>query len=192
MRVLDYKSGAASFDLTALYNGLQLQLAVYLNAAVALEKKEHDGKEVVPAGFFYFSLKDPMLQSETELSEAEISEALFKEMALDGVCNDDQDIIGYMDKDCGSKSKILPISYNKDGSLSKTSKAVSTEQFEKLEQFVREKTKQLGREIMEGEISVNPYGAAQKTACDYCPYHGICGFSPKEDSYRRLEKFQWE
>lgn len=192
VRVLDYKSGTASFDLTALYNGLQLQLAVYLNAAVALEKKEHGGKTVVPAGLFYFSMKDPMVQSETELSEAEISEALFKELSLDGMCNDDPEIIRRMDKDCGSRSKILPISYNKDGSLSKTSKAISGAQFEKLERFVEEKTKQLGKEIMEGQINVNPYAAAQKTACDYCPYHGICGFSPKEDSYRRLEKFQWE
>ena len=51
---MDYKSGMASFDLTALYNGLQLQLAVYLNAAVALEKKVHVGKKIVPAGLFIF------------------------------------------------------------------------------------------------------------------------------------------
>jgi ATP-dependent helicase/nuclease subunit B len=192
VRVMDYKSGAASFDLTALYNGLQLQLAVYLNAAIAMEKKDYDGKVIVPAGLFYFPMKDPMISSETELSAESLEEALFKELSLDGVCNADSEIIHYMDKDCGNKSQILPISYNKDGSLSKSSKAVTTEQFEQLEEFVREKTNKLGEEIMEGKISVNPYGTVQKTACDYCAYNGICGFSPKESSYRKLEKFQWK
>ena len=70
-------------------------------------------------------------------------------------------------------------------------KAVTTEQFEQLEIFVREKTAKLGAEILEGKIPVNPYANGQKTACDYCAYKGICGFSPKESSYRKLEKFQW-
>lgn len=192
VRVMDYKSGAASFDLTALYNGLQLQLAVYLNAAVAMEKKDHEGKTIVPAGLFYFPMKDPMISVESEPDEAEIEESIFKELALEGICNADSEVIHYMDKTCEKKSKILPISYNKDGSLSKTSKAVTTEQFEQLEKFVKEKTAQLGEEIMEGKIAVNPYGTMQKTACDYCSYKGICGFSPKESSYRKLEKFQWE
>ncbi|MBQ8857808.1 MAG: helicase-exonuclease AddAB subunit AddB [Lachnospiraceae bacterium] len=192
VRVMDYKSGAASFDLTALYNGLQLQLAVYLNAAVAMEKKDHTGKTIIPAGLLYFPMKDPMISSEAEMNEQQLEESIFKELSLEGVCNADSDIIHYMDRTCDSKSKILPIAYNKDGSLSKTSKAVSTEQFEQLEKFVAEKCAQLGAEIMEGKISVNPYGTVQKTACDYCSYNGICGFSPKESSYRKLEKFQWE
>ena len=192
VRVMDYKSGMASFDLTALYNGLQLQLAVYLNAAVTLEKKDHVGKQIVPAGLFYFPMKDPVIASESYLSQENIEDAMLKELALEGVCNADSTVIGYMDRECVTKSKILPISYNKDGSLSKTSKAVTTEQFEQLETFVREKTAKLGAEIMEGKIQVNPYANGQKTACDYCAYKGICGFSPKESSYRKLEKFQWE
>ena len=192
LRTFYDKSGASSFDLTALYNGLQLQLAVYLNAAIALEKKDHEGKTVVPAGLFYFPMKDPMLSSDTMPDEESIRKALFQEFALDGLCNADAKIIGKMDKNCGSKSQILPVSYTKDGNLSKLSKAVTTEQFEWLESFVKEKTKSLGKEIMEGNIPVNPYKMQQKTACDYCTYQGICGFSPKEAAYRKLEKFQWE
>ncbi len=192
VRVMDYKSGSAYFDLTALYNGLQMQLAVYLNAALELEKKKHASSEVIPAGLFYFPMKDPIIQAEKELSDAQLESALFQELSLDGLCNSDPEILRYMDQEGGTQSKMLPISYNKDGSVSKASKAVSTEQFEQLEHFVRNKTKQLGQEIMEGKISVNPYGTPQKTACDYCAYNGICGFSEKESSFRKLEKFQWE
>ncbi len=195
VRVMDYKSGSASFDLTALYNGLQLQLAVYLTAAMELEKKEHPEQEIIPAGLFYFPMKDPLIQSDAEISEDRLEEALLKEMSLDGICNADTKIIGYMDQQSGEtvrKSQILPISYNKDGSLSKTSNAISTEQFEQLQQLAEKKIGELSLEIMEGKIPVNPYGSGTRTACDYCAYQGICGFSAKETSYRKLEKFQWE
>lgn len=192
VRIMDYKSGAANFDLTALYNGLQLQLAVYLNAAVAMEKKDHAGKTIVPAGVFYFPMKDPMIASETQMSEEAVWEAMLKEMSLDGICNADEQLIHLMDKECGAKSKILPVAFNKDGSLSKTSKVLTTEQFEKLGTFVEDKCEQLSTEIMEGKIMVNPYTSGTKNSCEYCAYNGICGFSPKESSYRKLEKLKWE
>ena len=39
VKVTDYKTGMKSFDITALYHGLQMQLPVYLNAALAVEKR---------------------------------------------------------------------------------------------------------------------------------------------------------
>ena len=27
-------------------------------------------------------------------------------------------------------------------------------------------------------ISVDPYKQGNRTACDYCPYHSVCGFDP--------------
>lgn len=49
VKIIDYKSGEKQFDLAALYYGLQLQLVVYMNAAVEMERKKHPDKEVVPA-----------------------------------------------------------------------------------------------------------------------------------------------
>ena len=37
VKVIDYKTGSKSFDVTALYHGLQLQLMVYMDAALQLE-----------------------------------------------------------------------------------------------------------------------------------------------------------
>ena len=192
VRVLDYKSGEASFDLKALYNGLQLQLAVYLGAAASLEETSHPGKMLIPAGLFYFPMQDPMISGETEMSEEDIETEIMKKMALEGVCNADPEIICHMDRDAIPKSQILPVTFLKDGSLKKGSSAVTTEQFGQLENFVKGKIKALGKEIMDGKIAVNPYADGQKTACNYCAYRGVCGFSPKEASYRKLEKFQWE
>ena len=45
VKVTDYKTGMKSFDITALYHGLQMQLPVYLNAAVEMEERKHPGRE---------------------------------------------------------------------------------------------------------------------------------------------------
>ena len=39
VKVTDYKTGMKSFDITALYHGRQMQLPVYLNAAVKVGKR---------------------------------------------------------------------------------------------------------------------------------------------------------
>ena len=72
IKVIDYKSGNKSFDLVALYYGLQLQLVVYLNAAMEMEQRIHRDKEIVPAGIFYYHVKDPMLAGKETASPEQI------------------------------------------------------------------------------------------------------------------------
>lgn len=73
VKIVDYKSGNKKFDIAALYYGLQLQLVLYMNAAVEQEKKRHPGKEVVPAAMLYYHVADDCLETETELTEEEIN-----------------------------------------------------------------------------------------------------------------------
>ena len=41
----------------------------------------------------------------------------------------------------------------------------------------------MGGEILDGNVAVNPYKQGNRTACDYCPYHSVCGFDLKTDGY---------
>ena len=41
--------------------------------------------------------------------------------------------------------------------------------------------------MLSGDISIKPYRHGPKTACDYCPYGGICMFDEKMHSYRYIE-----
>ena len=61
VKVIDYKTGAKAFDLGELYYGLQLQLVLYLNTALELESRKNHGKTVIPAGIFYYQMKDPIV-----------------------------------------------------------------------------------------------------------------------------------
>lgn len=62
VKIIDYKSGNTSFDLAALYYGLQLQLVVYMDAALEMEERKHPEKTAVPAGIFYYNIKVPWLK----------------------------------------------------------------------------------------------------------------------------------
>lgn len=117
VRVIDYKSGAQRFDLTSIYYGLQLQLAVYLNAAMELEQR--NGVETVhPAGMFYYHIQDPMLDYEEEEDPAL---RILKELAFNGIVNGDPEIIKRMDKEAESGSSLLPVRFKKGGGYSASS-----------------------------------------------------------------------
>lgn len=191
VRVIDYKSGNTSFQLLNLYHGLQLQLVVYLNAAIELVREKHPGKKVKPAGIFYYHIDDPLLETDEELSEEEIREQIFAKLKLDGYVDADPQVYHAMDHHMQSASKILPVAENKDGTLRKNSKAATQEQFADISDFVNRKIAELGLRMLHGEIAVNPYELSGKTPCGYCPYRSVCGFDERIDgfSYRRLEKF---
>lgn len=190
IKVIDYKSGQASFQLLNVYHGLQLQLVVYLNAAMELMGKKYPNKEVKPAGIFYYHIDDPLLEEQEELTEEEIREQIFAKLKLDGYVNADPKVYRAMDHEMESASNIIPVAVNKDGSLRKSSKAASEEQFAGICAYVSQKILELGTQIMKGEIAVNPYELNGKTPCGYCPYRSVCGFDPRIDGfvYRKLEQ----
>ncbi|RDY29288.1 PD-(D/E)XK nuclease family protein, partial [Lachnotalea glycerini] len=198
VKIIDYKSGSTSFDMVALYYGLQLQLVVYLNAAVELEKKKNPNKDIVPAGILYYNINDPIVERVEEDSEEKIRERILDKLKMNGLVNSDSNVIKLMDGDMSGKSSVLPVAFNKDGSLSKYSSAASTDSFHALSKFVDQKIKEIGANILDGNIEIAPYESGNRTACDYCTFKGICGFDLKSPGYefRRLKQFSddeiWE
>ena len=174
VKIIDYKTGAKVLDLGELYRGLQMQLVIYMNAAMDMEKKGHPDKKVIPAGLFYYRLQDPIIDK---------GQDLLKELKPDGMVNRSEEVIFHLERDLVGKSDIIPVARNKDGSLSKTSKVLSEEEFELISKFAKEKAVQVGTEILNGDVSVSPYEMNGHTGCDYCPYKGICGFDEKIPGY---------
>lgn len=196
VKVIDYKSGNTSMDLIALYHGLQLQLIVYLNAALEIEQREHPGKQVEPAGVFYYHVKDPLCEGELDEDEESISRKILQELKVNGLVRSEKKIISDLDESLepGRKSLVIPVALNKDGSLSRYSQTASREQFHALSDYVNKKITEIGRSILDGEAAVNPYKLRKRTACDFCSYRGVCGFDEKIPGYqyRNLPVFQDE
>ena len=180
VKVIDYKSGTRKFDLAALYYGLQLQLVVYMNAAMETQQKMHPDMEVVPAAMLYYHVSDPMQETEKGNPDPqEIQDAIIDELKMTGMVSSQEDIIQLLDKEFTDKSKVLPIAKKKDGSFTQASTILSTEDFGEVSRFVNKKIKELGSQILAGDIAWNPYEQEKSKACTYCRFKGVCGFDRK-------------
>ena len=116
---MDYKTGSKTFDMVALYHGLQMQLMVYLNAAVKWEKEQHPEKEIVPAGVFYYLIQDPFVEAPKEKEEVET--LLLKELKPDGMINLQDEVLLHLDRNQKGESLAVPVKYNLNGCLLYTS-----------------------------------------------------------------------
>lgn len=179
VKIVDYKSGSAQFDPVSLYYGLQLQLVVYLNAALEMEQKLHRDKEIVPAGVFYYRMEDPVLEKEPGASEQQMYEKLLKKLRPDGILNEDEEVLKLLDRCMSGDSLVIPAGRKKDGSLKAASKTVTPEQFRILGKFANRKLKELGMRMLSGEVAANPYEADGRMPCEYCAYGDVCGFDRK-------------
>lgn len=101
MKVVDYKTGSKAFDVVSLYHGLQLQLMVYMDAAVSLENS--------------FILTVRWFRQECSIIGSTIrwwirrrkgeEEAILKELKPDGLINLKDDVLLHMDR-CQSGSLL--------------------------------------------------------------------------------------
>ena len=179
VKIVDYKSGMAVFDPVSFYYGLQLQLVVYLNAALEMEQRLHPERAVVPAGIFYYRMQDPVLEKEAGADETAMREKLLKKLRPDGIINEDDEVLELLDHGFSGDSLVIPAGRKKDGSLKAASKTVTPEQFQTLSRFARRKLTQLGERMLGGEVAPDPYEADGRTPCDYCDYADVCGFDRK-------------
>jgi ATP-dependent helicase/nuclease subunit B len=188
VKVIDYKSGSTSFDLMSLYYGLQLQLGVYLSAAMEFMKEEHPNKEIIPAGVFYYNLDDPIVDK-SEHAEEDI----LKKLRMNGLANQSKDVISLLDSsfltvDGGLapsiKSSVIPVETSKEGEFTKHSSVATIEQFDKLRYYIRNLMHDFSLKIMQGRVDHNPYKNKNKEACGYCKFQSACGFDCKIEGFQ--------
>ncbi|MDD7209629.1 MAG: PD-(D/E)XK nuclease family protein [Lachnospiraceae bacterium] len=172
MRVIDYKSGIKKFELEELYYGLQMQLIVYMNAAEEIYGKEQN-KEVIPAGVFYYQLKDPIVKA-----QGEDSDEFYKSFRMSGYANEDREILSRLENSPDKFLYSMPVRLKRDGTPYSGAPVMNTEDFFALGKHVNKKMVEIGERIFSGEICPEPYRRKNSTACDYCPYYSVCGFDP--------------
>lgn len=193
VKVVDYKSGSRDFSLAALYYGLQLQLVVYLNAAMEIAARKHPDKKVVPAAMLYYRVHDPMIElPEAESSPEEINRQILRALRTTGVVNESSMVVQGLDTTFTDRSDVVPLERKKDGSFTARSSVMEEADFKTVSRFVDQKIRRTGQEILEGRIALDPYIQGNRSACDYCPYKKICGFDKKIDGFtmRELENLK--
>lgn len=197
LRVVDYKSGNKKFDLAELYYGLQVQLEVYLAAALR-QTAEEEGRTPTPAGMFYFHIEDPFLAREKYSKDA-----LREAFRPDGVFNEAPSAVAALDvslraENGGLKpsetSQLIYAETDKEGQLKESSKGICEEDFKTLTEFVYQKLEKEAEAILAGDTKASPYRYKKSTPCEYCAYRTVCGFDNRlpEFSYRDLKELSKE
>ena len=187
VKVIDYKAGNRKFDLAALYYGLQLQLVVYMNAAMEMESRKHPDKEIVPAALLYYHIDDPIIETPVELTDEQINEQILAKLRMNGVVNSDPEVVERLDRYMQDKSVVIPVEKKKDGSFSARSGVLSREEMQLISSYVDAKIRSIGREILDGKIAANPYEKGNEEACTYCAYKKVCGFDGSIPGYEKRQ-----
>ncbi|SDK95154.1 helicase-exonuclease AddAB subunit AddB [Natronincola ferrireducens] len=191
-KVIDYKSSNKKFSLSDVYYGFQLQLIVYLDAVMALEdrwkkKKNH------PAGVFYFKIDDPLIKTPDKAIER-IEQEINKELKMKGLVVKDLKIIKGMDHKLEKHSDIIPVSLNQDETISKKSSVATEEDFINLIAHAKSLIKEMGKEILKGNVKIEPCKKGKQVSCQYCSYQAICQFDHlfDDNKYKSIKELKSE
>lgn len=195
IKVIDYKSSTRKLSLEEVLNGEQLQLVTYSAIAYEIEKMIYPDKDIQVAGLLYYSFDDPVIEIEsseidtdTEQPEFSDQEKLdaerMEKMKLQGFVNESPAVIQKMDHTC---NQSLPVKLDKNGDIKKSENVVSADQIRTIMELTRENIEELGSQIAEGKIAIEPYKNKSNTGCDYCEFKNICHFDVKNggNQYRR-------
>ncbi len=169
-RVVDYKTGKKDFDYCDIFNGVGLQMLLYL---FALQESGQAvvGDRPVPAGVQYFSARVPYVAADGRLEEDELEKAREKERRRKGLLLKDEDVLHAMEP--GDNPKRLCCAYKKDGTLA--GDLADREQLKELKTYVFRILGKMVDEIASGNVQPNPYTRGKShSACAFCPYGAVC------------------
>ncbi|MBE6972658.1 MAG: ATP-dependent nuclease subunit B [Ruminococcaceae bacterium] len=187
LRVVDYKTGSKSFDLTEVRNGMGLQMLLYL-FALRQKGRELYGKEIVPAGVLYLPARDVTVSGSRSMSEEERRKLMDKQLRRKGLVLDEPEVLSAMERPGEDGIRFLPVKMNRSGTLSGDG-LVSAQRFERLEKHVDRVLRDICRELAAGNIAADPFWRGpDKNACRYCDYAAACHFEEGRggDCRRRL------
>ena len=183
LRVVDYKTGRKSFDLTEIWNGLGLQMLLYL---FALEEKgeKRFGTQPVPAGVLYLPAREAMISGSRDMDEAARQKLMDKELVRRGLVLDDEAVLDAMEHQEGSL-RFLPLRVSARTGKITGDALVSAEKLGRLKGHTQAILQQICREIASGNIDADPFWRGpSKNACQYCEYFRACQFEEKTDRRR--------
>lgn len=169
-RVVDYKTGRKDFDYCDVFNGVGLQMLLYM---FALKHSGEDllGDNPVAAGVQYFPARAPYLPSDGRLEAEDAEKVRQTQWKRKGLLLRDEAVLHAMEP--GDSFQRLSCTMKKDGTLS--GDLADREQLKLLEGYVFRVLARMVEDIASGNVEPNPYTrGSSHDACAFCPYGAIC------------------
>jgi len=179
VRVVDYKTGGKDFNLGDVWQGINVQMLLYL---FSLRQNGADrlGEDMVPAGVLYMP-GDPVPAS----SEGEAG----KVYTMKGLVLDNPDVLEAMERE--GEGLYIPAKLDRKTGQWRSNLA-SLEEMGKLERRVEELVTEMGNSVRKGDARAWPAEQINgNRPCSYCPYKAVCG-SERVTEARAIRKMSWK
>ena len=180
LRVVDYKTGRKSFDLSEVRMGLDIQMLLYL-FTLQKEGAGYFGHPIEPAGMLYFPARDEILSAERNISPEKLLELRQKTLRRSGLLLNDRTVLEAMEHESLTEPHYLPLRINRAGDI--TAGVASAEQLGKLSRYVDKMLHRITREIRDGKIDADPCCHSEEDRfCQFCPWASACHFEDGRDT----------
>lgn len=169
IRIIDYKTGKKELSFEDIYNGLDLQMIVYLSALVDGDDKYKDS---IPAGIMYMPARflETSLNRNTGEDDVKLTAKIEAQKQLffrrNGIIVDILESYNAMGNELVKKF----IKLKRD-----SSNLLPEKEFSKLSEFATNKIKEVAEKIIKGDIDAIPTGTENYLPCDNCDYWSVCG-----------------
>ncbi|MCR5141570.1 MAG: PD-(D/E)XK nuclease family protein [Ruminococcus sp.] len=180
LRIVDYKSGKQSFSKSSVYNGLDLQMLIYL-LALSSGRSGLSDKELIPCGLNYFhTVYVPPAFNCAEVYEFEQKGELEQQIYLTRAnAYKPEGVMDPSSKDflnMAHNGVYTVFSYTKAGAMSAAGKrsSVTENELRAMELFALTKVTEMAEGLKNGEISPDPLAIGNKLPCVYCDYKAMC------------------
>lgn len=190
LRIVDYKTGKKTFDISDVLYGLNMQMLIYL--FTLCENGGALGENIVPAGILYMPVNRKTVSGSKSDSIEKAEMEYEKQLKMNGLLTDDADVLKAMESNLAGR--FIPASIIKSGDFSKRSSIAGAEEFELLERYVLGRIKDMGERLHSGDMSIAPRddgsrkqnGDNAASVCAHCDYRSVCRIG--EDTEIRTAK----
>ena len=165
LRVIDYKRGNTELRLCEAYYGLQLQLIVYL--AAAMRRRGGAG-----AGVYYFKIDEGIITDQST-DRNFIDDKRRAAMRMSGLSVADREVLEAMAPD---PEDVIKIHINRDGTISRTSAALEKDDFERIIRRTLKNAADHVDGIRAGDAAPTPARTSKLDPCRFCDYRKACLF----------------
>ncbi|MBR1970883.1 MAG: PD-(D/E)XK nuclease family protein [Clostridia bacterium] len=170
IRIVDYKSSDKQIVLSDVYNGVQLQLFVYLSNLCENGYK--------PAGILYCNLTDAIVEVSPDTDEKDIIKKREDARRMRGIVIEEENMFDNM----GGKSVIA------------AEKTASISDFNRMFKHLNKVIAKTCEDIYDGKFPIK----CTKGACDWCDYASLCRFDTAfsgcsvNESHKLDDEAVWE
>ena len=175
VRIIDYKTGTKTLELSDVVNGCNIQMLLYMSALIRYMRTS--GKSAFPAGVYYLPAKSEYVSAEKN-SDSKTQKQLDDKLRCVGMTADNEEVIDALDET--EDKRFAPIKYKKG--VPDPEKSFNEHQFELIAGKIDEIIKNMGNGLFFSDFIADPVclDKNRKTVCDYCDYRSVCGRQPDE------------